>query len=149
MHQNYTNPPPHLQDAVTEKSLELFDESAILPSNPLFPARDKLIVAILQKMLYTIRHMHKQQIIQFADRSLDSLKTLPALFHLLFFVVFVMFAVLSINFEVFRVIRIGDLFIIIFAFIIGVNWYGQRMQETGYQDGIRKATETVKQRKRK
>jgi hypothetical protein len=93
--------------------------------------------------------MSTQPIRKFTAKSKDSLQLLPMIFHLFVFVTFVMLAVLSFNFEVFRVVRLGDLFIIIFAYVIGVNWYGQRMLEAGYQDGLRKATESVKPQKKK
>lgn len=73
----------------------------------------------------------------FYSRSKGTMKVLPSLFHLSLFLAAVMIAVLSFNFEVFRVLRIGDLLIILFAIIIGIHWYGQKMQEAGYQEALK------------
>lgn len=83
------------------------------------------------------------------ERSRNTARTLPAIFHLFLFIMIVMIVVLSLNFEILRVLRIGDLLILIFAFLVGVNWYGQKMQEEGYKNGIQKAAESVKNRKTK
>jgi hypothetical protein len=93
--------------------------------------------------------MSTQPLYKIADKSRDSVKSLPSIIHLFLFVTFATLAVLSINFEVFRVIRFGDLFIIIFALMIGVQWYGQRMMESGYEDGLKTAAEKVKASKSK
>ena len=73
----------------------------------------------------------------FYDRSKHTMKALPSFFHLSLFLTFVLIAVLSLNFEVFRVLRLGDLLLLILAFVIGVHWYGQKMQEVGYRDALK------------
>lgn len=73
----------------------------------------------------------------FYDRSRHTMKALPSIFHLAFFLSVVLLAVFSLNFEVFRVVRFGDLLLILIAFLIGVHWYGQKMQETGYREALR------------
>lgn len=53
-----------------------------------------------------------------------------------------MLAVLSLNFEVFRVLRFGDLLLLIVAFMVGIHWYGQKMQEVGYKDALKEKKST-------
>jgi len=92
--------------------------------------------------------MLQQLLTNLIERSRATMKSLPVFFHFILFITAIMIAILSINFEVFRVMRIGDLFILIFAFLVGVNWYGQRMQEEGYRNGLRKATESTKSKRK-
>lgn len=75
----------------------------------------------------------------FYNRTKGSLRTLPSFLHFVLFIAVVLLAVLTFNFEVFRVIRFGDLVLFVFALIIAVHWYGQRMQEVGYKDGVKHA----------
>jgi hypothetical protein len=82
------------------------------------------------------------------SKSRKNFRELPSFLHLALFLFAVLIAVMSFNFEVFRVIRLGDLLLVFFAFLIGVNWYGQRMLETGYKDGMRKAAEASKQKRK-
>lgn len=75
----------------------------------------------------------------FYNRSKRTMKSIPSLFHLFIFLSFVIVAVLSLNFEVFRVLRIGDALIILMAILVGMHWYGQKMQEAGYQDALKQS----------
>lgn len=77
----------------------------------------------------------------FYNRGKHSLRTLPSLLHLLLFLAVVMLAIFTLNFEVFRVVRIGDLFLLVFALVIGIHWYGQKMLEAGYKDAMKKSSE--------
>lgn len=75
-------------------------------------------------------------------------RELPSLVHLGIFVLFVLLSVMSFNFEVFRVIRVGDLFLLFFAFMIGVQWYGQKMLEEGYRNAMKEAREAAKNKRK-
>ncbi len=73
----------------------------------------------------------------FYNRSKHTMRSLPSLFHLFFFLLFVLIGVLSLNFEVFRVLRLGDLLIILVSLFVGLHWYGQKMQEAGYRNALK------------
>lgn len=81
-------------------------------------------------------------------KSRKNFRELPALLQLGVFILLVLISVMSLNFEVFRVVRIGDLMIIVFAYMIGVNWYGQRMLEEGYKNGRKAAREAAKNKRK-
>ena len=83
-----------------------------------------------------------QTVSLFLARSKQSVRTLPSLFHLFLFLSAVLIAILSLNFEVFRVIRLGDLLILLFALLISIHWYGQKMLETGYKEGMSRTSKT-------
>lgn len=77
---------------------------------------------------------------QLAGFMKPRVKKFPSFLHLILFLTLVCFSVLSLNFEVLRVIRLGDLLLMLVAFFVGVHWYGQKMLDEGFQNGVKRAT---------
>lgn len=93
-------------------------------------------------MLQTLEILEK-----FYNRSKSSLRDLPSFVHLIVFLIVLLAGVLTLNFEVFRVIRFGDLMLLFFSLVISIHWYGQKMQEAGYNDAIKEKAYMMKLRK--